>query len=169
MRGTHNRNMALNRPPRKQVVRTVGKLRALSTSDKWLIFKVSIILPLVEGGLMLLGLRVVARFLASSATPAAVPLESSSEVERQARLLSMVVHRHPLAGKCLSRSLTLWWCLRQTGIASEVRLGVRKDGSQLRGHAWVEYQGQPVAESPGVRERYALLVDPPLRDLIWSA
>jgi hypothetical protein len=147
----------------------IGKLLALPASDKWLVFKVSITLPLVESGLRLLGLQAVARLLASWSTPAAAPLESKREIERQARLLAMVVHRHPFAGKCLSRSLTLWWCLRRAGIKSEVRLGIRKDGGQLRGHAWVEYQGQPVAEPAGVCERYAVLVDPPLRHLIWSS
>lgn len=165
----HNTNMMLDRAPFEQGMGAVGKLLALPASDKWLVFKVSIMLPLVEGGLHLLGLQIVARFLASWATPSVVVLESNFEVERQARLLSMVVHRHPFAGKCLSRSLTLWWCLRQTGIKSEVRLGIRKEGSRLRGHAWVEYQGQPVAEVPGVCERYLVLVDPPLRNLTWSS
>jgi len=160
--------MRLDHAPDQQEMLVLSKLAALPAADKWLVFRVSIMLPLVEGGLHLLGLQVVARLLASRATPAAVPLESIREVERQARLLSMVRHRHPFAGKCLSRSLTLWWCLRRTGIKSEVRLGIRKDGSQLRGHAWVEYQGQPVAELLGVCDRYAVHVDPPLRNLTWS-
>src|SRR5437762_1618232 len=147
----------------------VRKLLALPTADKWLVCKVAITLPLVEGGLRLLGLQVVARLLGSWATPSVVPMESSREVERQARLLSMVLNRHPFGGKCLSRSLTLWWYLRRTGIKSEVRLGIRKSGRKLLGHAWVEYQGQPVAEPPGVCERYAVLVDRPLRNLTWSS
>jgi len=150
-------------------MRPVIKLLRLPAADKWLIFKVAIMLPLVEGGLRLFGLQVVARILESPAKSVALPFESSPEVERQARLLSMVRHRHPFAGKCLSRSLTLWWCLRRTGIKSEVRLGIRKDGSKLRGHAWVEYQGKPVCEPPGVCQRYAVLTDLPLRGLTWSS
>jgi hypothetical protein len=55
----------------------VSKLLKLPAADKWLVFKVAIMLPLVEGGLQLFGLQVVSRILSSRAKSAVVPFESS--------------------------------------------------------------------------------------------
>src|SRR5215813_12080 len=118
--------------PGKEFLYGVSRMLTLPAADKWLVCKVSLTLPVVEAGLRLLGLRTVTRLLASRA-PATESVISTSEVERQARIVSMVVRRHPFAGKCLSRSLTLWWSLSRIGIKSDVKLGVRKDGDQLRG------------------------------------
>lgn len=53
---------------------------------------------------------------------------------------------------CLPRSLTLWWLLRQRGIESELRIGVRKDGEVINAHAWVVCRGEVVGDSE--YERY---------------
>jgi hypothetical protein len=42
---------------------------------------------------------------------------------------------------CLHRSLTLWWLLRRQGVASELRIGVRKEQGRFEAHAWVERAG----------------------------
>jgi hypothetical protein len=48
---------------------------------------------------------------------------------------------------CLPRSLTLWWLLRQRGIASELRIGVRRDGERVLAHAWVVCHDMVVGEN----------------------
>jgi Transglutaminase-like superfamily len=48
---------------------------------------------------------------------------------------------------CLPRSLTLWWLLRQRGIESELRIGVRRDGEHVVAHAWVVCHDTVVGES----------------------
>jgi hypothetical protein len=45
---------------------------------------------------------------------------------------------HP---NCLSASLALWWLLAPQGIASDLRVGVHKDGGKFEAHAWVECGG----------------------------
>jgi len=34
--------------------------------------------------------------------------------------------------------LAIWWLLPREGIASDLRLGVRKDGEKFEAHAWAE-------------------------------
>lgn len=47
---------------------------------------------------------------------------------------------------CLVRATTLRRHLVAAGLDATVRIGVRRDGAQLDAHAWVEVDGQPVAE-----------------------
>lgn len=50
---------------------------------------------------------------------------------------------------CLHRSLTLGWLLGRHGIDSELRIGIRKRGSKLEAHAWLEHCGRLLYD-PGV-------------------
>ena len=45
---------------------------------------------------------------------------------------------------CLKESLAIRWLLARQAIASELRLGVRKDGEKFEAHAWVECGGTPL-------------------------
>lgn len=56
---------------------------------------------------------------------------------------------------CLHRSLTLWWLLGRQGIASELRIGVRKEQGRFEAHAWVEYQGMALNDGLDVGSRFA--------------
>jgi hypothetical protein len=46
-------------------------------------------------------------------------------------------HFHFKAMRCLEQSLALVWMLRRRGLAARLQLGCRRDGSELRFHAWV--------------------------------
>jgi hypothetical protein len=48
---------------------------------------------------------------------------------------------------CLYRSLARYAVLRGEGIAVQFVMGVRPDGNELIGHAWLEYQGKPLGEA----------------------
>jgi hypothetical protein len=83
--------------------------------------------------------------------------------ERIARLVTAVAGRHPLRCRCLERSTTLWWLLARAGVPARVVLGVRKDGTGVEAHAWVEVNGVSVGEPEGLRDRFQPLgrrVDP---------
>lgn len=58
--------------------------------------------------------------------------------------------RHARAS-CLERSLLLWYLLRRQGVAAELRIGVRKAGSALQAHAWIEVGGQVLADTADAR------------------
>ena len=40
-----------------------------------------------------------------------------------------------------------WW-LRRRGLASQLRIGARRNGDTLDAHAWVELAGTPLAQGP---------------------
>jgi hypothetical protein len=44
---------------------------------------------------------------------------------------------HLRAMNCLEQSLALVWMLRRRGLAARLQVGCRRDGSELRFHAWV--------------------------------
>jgi hypothetical protein len=72
------------------------------------------------------------------------------------RAVTMAANHSPVPSTCLSRSLVIWMLLRRRGIDSEIRLGVRKDGGVVAGHAWVEHQGVPLNDTDNVAERYTV-------------
>jgi hypothetical protein len=61
--------------------------------------------------------------------------------EEEARLLELfrlAETNHVLRFTCLARSIALKRFLERHGIASRLRIGVRKEGAALDGHAWLE-------------------------------
>ena len=87
---------------------------------------------------------------------------SGEELQRLAhrwsRALDIAGRNLPVRGKCLERSLALWWILRWRGVAPELRLGVRRGeepGKPLDAHAWLETRGRVLNDRPDVAERFA--------------
>jgi hypothetical protein len=71
------------------------------------------------------------------------------------RLVTIAGRRHLAPSTCLSRSLVLWVLLRRRGIDAEIRLGVRKDGAEVKVHAWVEYLGVPLNDADDVAQQFS--------------
>jgi len=79
-------------------------------------------------------------------------------IRRQVRLID-IASRYPMRwALCLHRSQALLWRLRSVGIDAQLRVGVRKDGSQMSAHAWVEYDGVVLNDRQDTPEHYAPLV-----------
>lgn len=57
-------------------------------------------------------------------------------------------------GFCLKRSLLLFYFLRNWGCDVRICFGVAQDGTGLAGHAWVEVDGRPLAESEASLARF---------------
>ena len=90
---------------------------------------------------------------AGEAVPAPVAVLTSS--------VGTVAAWDPLRSRCLARSLTLWWLARRRGHEVELLMGVAPPSAgSLPAHAWVEYAGVPVNDTPDVRTRYAPLPFP---------
>jgi hypothetical protein len=68
----------------------------------------------------------------------------------------MVKRATGIEGTCLSRSFALWTLLRQRGIETQLQIGYRKQDGRFEGHAWLEYQGNPINEAPAVVSTYTL-------------
>jgi hypothetical protein len=83
------------------------------------------------------------------------------EARRLAWVVDGTARRGPWKANCLQRSLVLWWFLLRRGIASEIRIGVRRrpgapsGARELDFHAWVECQGLVLNDRSDVREVFA--------------
>ena len=75
---------------------------------------------------------------------------------RIAWLVERAARHCPWPATCLRRSLLLWAFLLRSGVASELRLGFRNPGGKFEAHAWVEWNGLPLNDTPDVRSRYAV-------------
>ena len=81
--------------------------------------------------------------------------DASIEIIRSLQRAQRIVkHSVGINGTCLTRSLTLWALLRRRGVLTELRVGIRRHEGKLEGHAWVEFDGQPVNESQDVTGTY---------------
>jgi hypothetical protein len=86
---------------------------------------------------------------------------SLDEARRLAWVVDGTARRGPWKANCLQRSLVLWWFLLRRGIASEIRIGVRRrpgapsGARELDFHAWVECQGLVLNDRSDVREVFA--------------
>ncbi|MFQ5744407.1 MAG: lasso peptide biosynthesis B2 protein [Acidobacteriota bacterium] len=127
--------------------------------------KVLLLMPVVTLGLRLLGFkrlyvglgRVSALVARGSVSRAAVPAEAAMADARRIAETVILTNRHYSLYEvgCLVESLTLWWLLRQRGIAAEFLLGVRTILGPLESHAWVEYEGAVLNDAENVRQIFA--------------
>jgi len=140
----------------------LNKFKQLSKAERWLLFQAVLLLPVIHRALTLLGyyrLRRVLEKLIPLKT-ITVPVNETTILQwarGMARIVSIAAGHGLYKATCLRRSLLLWWFLRGVGIQSEICFGVRMNAQQLEAHAWVEYQGMIVNDSPKVRDQYAAL------------
>ena len=116
----------------------------------------AVALPAIAIALRIVSLRRVLATLAWGTDAAVVAAGDEGRARRAADLVAIAARRGIHPGNCLSRSVTLWWLLRRRRIASELRIGVRKEGETLLAHAWVEQHGRPLNDSEAVCRRYAV-------------
>jgi Transglutaminase-like superfamily len=75
------------------------------------------------------------------------------------RMVLAVARNSPIPSTCLERSLSLWWLLARQGIATQFRIGVRKDGEKFAAHAWVEREGVAIGEPDASHLHYAAFAE----------
>ena len=84
----------------------------------------------------------------------------AERIRRYAGSLEIAARYHIVQARCLHRSLALHKWLREEGLPSQLRIGVLKDGNELRAHAWVELGGNAINDHPR-----AVAIFTPLRRL----
>ena len=131
--------------------------RALTSTERKHLAQALLGLTWVALGTRWLGFKAMHRRVTLSAlvggsldTPCAVANARAIQ-----RWVEVAARRGPIAGTCLTRSLTLLMLLKREGIPGDLRIGVRLDAGKLDAHAWVEVNGEPVNETPDVASRYA--------------
>ena len=117
------------------------------------------LLLLVDLGLRLLPYpRLLALLYRSSGGRSqAAPGVATAQIARTHTAVERARHCHLYPMTCLRRSLAWQWLLARRGVTAELKLGARKENGQLQAHAWLEYQGRPLAEPEQVETRFARL------------
>ena len=82
----------------------------------------------------------------------AAPLAAARE--RTAWCVGAAANHHVLTMGCLERSLTLQRLLRRQGVEASLQIGVQKQKDSFEAHAWIEVDGEPIAEPETVAERF---------------
>lgn len=130
---------------------------ALDASEqRWLLAAI-FRLPLIRLSLRLRGYqRTRARLEARSTvtgTRAASP-DDLARAQRLAWLAAIAGRRGLVTATCLPQALLLHAALRRQGLAPVLQIGVRKDGTALDAHAWVELEGVALGQ-PSLARRHA--------------
>jgi len=115
-----------------------------------------VLLPLVTLLLRIRGYRATERTLRGRLGPPAGSGEAAAELAGTASRMVLAAARHSIfPSTCLERSLVLWWLLARRGVASRLRIGVRKSGEKFEAHAWVERDGVAIGEPEEAHLHYA--------------
>ena len=136
-----------------------AQFRALGTAQQRMLLVAWAWLPVFWLGLRVLGLS---RFQVWLQRSTALPIRDSlaiSDIEAFSRAVNIAARHTPFPTTCLTRSLLLNWMLRQRGISSTLRIGVRLSSGALYAHAWVERHGVPVNDRPDIATEFAAFED----------
>jgi hypothetical protein len=139
------------------------RFSALGRTARGLFLRAAALLPLISLSLRLRGFRKTQASLQKYLSTSSKEDDFSvpSRVGLTVRMVRAAV-RHSIGHpSCLEESLALWWLLGRQGIASELRIGVRKHVEKFEAHAWVERKGVAVNEPESLHEHYAALSSTP--------
>ena len=139
------------------------QFRRLPGSDRWLLLRIGLLVPLIDVCVRAFGFKRVVGWLQRTAVAKKRTDSPAEEVERHRHLLFLFHQELPLDGRCLSHALTLWYLLKRSGIETDLRFGVRKQEGKLFAHAWVEYCSRPLTLDPEIRQSYATFKEPIIR------
>lgn len=117
-----------------------------------------LLLPFLTMSLRLRGFRATQRFLQNRAGRPAPAMTEEAIRERVALTSRMVLaagRNSPIPSTCLERSLGLRWLLARQNVATQFRIGVKKDGEKFSAHAWVERNGVAIGEPGGSHLHFA--------------
>lgn len=125
------------------------RFSALERPAQSLFLRAMVLLPLVSLSLRWRGFRttqaLLQRFLSN-----VNPERNQAELQERAALTAHLINSADRHGwshtTCLAKSLALWWLLGRQGIASHLRIGIRKENEKFEAHAWVERDGVALNE-----------------------
>ena len=147
--------------------RKLSTARSLSPDDLRLVLRAWALLLLVDLGLRLLPFQRLVKLLGTAknhpgrhpgCTPPPALRHAQSELVATLRrvqgLLDVACRNHLYPMTCLRRALVLQILLKDWGINTELQLGVRKQEERFEAHAWLEYEGRPIAEPEAIRAHF---------------
>jgi hypothetical protein len=134
-----------------------AKFSRLSKPEQRFLIQAFVLLPVLALALRSMGLRRTQVVLARLAPrPSGLESHDGDQLARRiSRLVAAAAVNGPYRANCLKRSLALWWLLRRQGLASDLRIGVRKGLRGIEAHAWVERGGRPLNDDVDVVRQYS--------------
>ena len=134
------------------------RFSALERRARGIFLRAVVLLPLVALSLRWRGFKTTQASLQRQLSK--TDPEQDAEVVRSAAVMTArmvnAADRHGLVHpSCLAKSLTLWWLLARQGIASDLRIGTRKQAEKFEAHAWVERDGVALNEPEQKHHHYA--------------
>jgi Transglutaminase-like superfamily len=138
------------------------RFKALPLPARALFLRAALLLPLITVCLRLRGFCSTQRLLQNFLTPAKdIPAAAAAEsrVVMTSRMVLAAARNSPVRSTCLERSLALWWLLAKQSIATQFRIGVRKDGEKFAAHAWVEHDGVAIGEPEASHLHYTVFAE----------
>jgi len=128
----------------------------LSHADQKLFLQCIVLPPLIDLSIRWFGFAKTQRCLARLvAVRSSSPANPDSVTAVVARMVNAAGQYGFWRATCLQRSLLFWWLLRRCGIASDLRIGVRRPDGGFQAHAWVECGGKVLNDSDEVGQRFA--------------
>jgi hypothetical protein len=137
------------------------RLRELSGREWALLGASMVLLPVTAIGLRLLGFQRYQSLMTGwMRLDYGAPGDAELAAKQAARMVA-VAARYSLVGRtCLPRALVLSFLLQRMGLKSDLRIGVRQEGDELKAHAWIERQGRALNDTADVHERFAAFAGP---------
>lgn len=124
-----------------------------TTPELLTVIQYLLLVPVTEIALRVFGFKRCWQILARLSIPARPRFGDAAEARTMLRGLRRAKTLSPLFGRCLARSLVLWWQLHRRGISVTLYIGVRKK-INFRAHAWLELEEKPLNAGPAVHSRY---------------
>jgi len=137
------------------------KLRRFRTLDdraQKMFLRALAMLPIVSVSLKVLGFqatRTALQLLVSSPNSERPPDVIGTQIALAAHMVNSAGRHGIVHASCLAKSLTLWCLLGRQGIASQLRIGIRKEDGGVAAHAWVEREGVALNEPDDHHRHYA--------------
>jgi hypothetical protein len=142
--------------------RALRRLRAFDWEQRRIAAAAVVVLPVLHFTARVGGLRSIRRLLRVGAVTADRP-DAVAVGKHLATPIGVTADHIRLDQRsCVARATFLWWLLRRRAIPAEVVIGSHRVDGRFEAHAWVEVDGQPVDDTPDVRERFAVLEGRPI-------
>ncbi len=145
----------------------IRRLGALSGAERTMLVRAFVLLVLIDLGLRIRGFRRIAGW-APRVSESRADAAAFQQANLYAHWIDIAARHYVLPARCLPRSLALHVWLRREGIASELRIGVHRQAGDFTAHAWVELDGRPANEQPGVVAAFRPLAGPFGQGPDWS-
>jgi hypothetical protein len=119
-----------------------GKFARLSRAEKVRLVEAFIWLSMVKIGLFLLPFKSMRRLIETRLRPESGKGDAAY-IDQVVWAVQTASHYVPTGATCLTQALTVQMLLGRRGYPTQLHIGVTQDDSgQLKGHAWVEREGQ---------------------------